>query len=223
MHPERLPQGYNEKYRQSNYFQYRRWLYWPFVAALIKRIGAQPGDTLLDAGCGQGFFSSLFARRGVNVLGVDISAAGIMAARRAYHSSRLTFEVGNVLELSSKSSFDYVFTRSCSLYNCREFETNHAITDRLLSYVRPGGTLIFDYYTRLRGTETSENWIYHSLKSTQKHFSRYPGATVYFSIRLDAVFFGKFALTREMTWFSSHLSRATRLGGELIAVVPKSV
>jgi 2-polyprenyl-3-methyl-5-hydroxy-6-metoxy-1,4-benzoquinol methylase len=218
---QELAEGYDEKYRQSNYFQYRVWLYRPFVRALAKRAKLRRGGRLLDAGCGQGFFTSLFAGLGFKAVGVDISAAGVSAANQAYHSSGASFKVGNVLQLECRNEFDCVFSRSCSLYNSEDFETKHGVTDRLLTYVRPGGILIFDYYSRLDGNRKPKQWIYHSLGSVQKHFSRYAGTEVYFSLRFDALFLANLALTRPVTTLTAQLSRRTGIGGELLALVRK--
>jgi SAM-dependent methyltransferase len=220
---QELAESYNEKYRQSNYFRYRGWLYRPFVKALVGRVGLRPGERLLDAGCGQGFFTWLFAECGINAVGVDISAAGVSAASRWYRSPRVTFEVGDILELRWGNEFDCVFSRSCSLYNSENFETEYEVTDTLLSYVRPGGILIFDYYSRLGGREKTKDWIYHSLDSVRKHFSRYPGAQVYFSPRIETMILGRFAFSQQVADACAWLSLRTGMGGELIAFVPKTV
>lgn len=222
MSSQELAEGYNENYRQSNYFGYRTWLYRPFVKALVRSIGLKRGERLLDAGCGQGFFTCLFAEHGINAVGVDVSAVGVSAARQASRCFGVIFEVGNILELRWRNEFDCVFTRSCSLYNSREFEIKHGVTDQLLSYLRPGGILIFDYYSKLGAKEQSQEWIYHSLASVQNHFSRYPGAEVYFSLRIETMLFGKLAFSREVSRVCVCLSRMTGIGGELIALVRKT-
>jgi malonyl-CoA O-methyltransferase len=110
MCPSEISKGYDEKYRSSNYFAYRTWLYRPFVKALVRRAGLRRGGRLLDAGCGQGFFTWLFAERGLEAVGVDVSAAGLSSATEMYHSSGAKFELGDVLELACRSEFDCVFT-----------------------------------------------------------------------------------------------------------------
>src|SRR5207302_4426792 len=115
------------------------------------------------------------------------------------------------------------FTRSCSLYNSREFERKHEVTEQLLNYLRPGGILIFDYYSRLGATEQSQEWIYHSLANVQNHFSRYPGAEVYFSLRMETMLLGRLAFSQQVARICAWLSLRTGVGGELIAIVPKTV
>jgi SAM-dependent methyltransferase len=50
--------------------------------ALLRTIGPVRGRTILDVGCGQGFFSRQLARRGGRVTGIDWSARMIESARR---------------------------------------------------------------------------------------------------------------------------------------------
>jgi SAM-dependent methyltransferase len=222
MAPTKSSTGYDEKYRSSNYFGYRVWLYRPFVNALVCKAGLRHGERLLDAGCGQGFFTQLFAERGLDAVGVDVSAAGLSSAAEMYRSSGAKFELGDVLELACRNEFDCVFTRSCSLYNSREFETKHDVTDQLLSYLRPGGILIFDYYSRLGATEQSQEWIYHSLASVQNHFSRYPGAEVYFSLRMETMLLGRLAFSRQVSGACAWLGSRLGLGGELVVFLRKA-
>lgn len=222
MSPTEISKGYDERYRSSNYFRYRTWLYRPLVKALVERAGLQRGGRLLDAGCGQGLFTSLFAECGLDAVGVDISLNGVCSAREMYGPSGAKFELGDILELGWRNEFDCVFTRSCSLYNSKEFEKEHGVTDRLLRYVRPGGVLIFDYYSKLGGKEKPQQWIYHSLATVRNHFFRYPGAEVYFSLRFDTMIFGKLALARRVTRASARLSQWMGIGGELIALVRKT-
>jgi SAM-dependent methyltransferase len=214
-------ENYNENYRRSNYFGYRTWLYRPFVEAVVRKTGLKRGARLLDAGCGQGFFTQLFAKNGLDALGVDISAAGVASAREMYRSSGAKFELGNVLELGWKDEFDCVFTRSCSLYNSGEFEAKRGVTDQLLSYLRPGGILIFDYYSRLGATGESREWIYHSMASVQNHFSHYPGAEVYFSLRVETMLLGKFSFSRQVSGLCATLSNRLGVGGELVVFLRK--
>jgi len=48
---------------------------------LMRRMCLQPGDTLLDLGCGAGRHAIAFARRGLRVTGVDISETMLLHAK----------------------------------------------------------------------------------------------------------------------------------------------
>jgi SAM-dependent methyltransferase len=213
---------YDEKYRTPNFFRDRLWLYRPFVKALVAKIGLRKGARLLDAGCGQGFFTNLFAENGLDTIGVDISKVGISAATSAYASSGAKFVLGDIRRLGWKDEFNCVFTRSCSLYNSHRFEDEREVTEILYSYVRKEGFLIFDYYTRLKPTNRSKDWIYHSVEAVRNHFSRYPGAEVYFSLRIETFLLGKFSFTRKVSRLCERVSYLTGTGGELVAFLQKT-
>lgn len=216
--PQNVAATYDRFYRQPNYFKYRDWLYRPFVRALVRAAGLRPGLRLLDVGCGQGFFTSLFAEAGLDALGVDLSAQGIAQAKSA-PSGGARFEVGDALHLPYQSDFDCVFTRSCSLYNHPDFASRRDVTDALLRYVRPGGLLIFDYYTNLCPRKPRDAWRYHSLPDARRHFAPYTGARVCFSLRLDTLLLGRYAFG--FGPLNALVSRLAGLGGELVAFVPK--
>jgi SAM-dependent methyltransferase len=217
--PENVAASYDQFYRQPNYFQYRDWLYRPFIRALIKTAGLQKGNRVLDIGCGQGFFTSLFADEGMDSLGADLSAEGVAQARNFYGKSGAKFEVGDALRLPYASTFDCVYSRSCSLYNRPDFAEQREVTDALLGYVRPGGVLIFDYYTNLCARKPQDSWRYHSLDEARRHFSAYPGSRVYFSLRFDTLLLGRHAFG--FSGVSALGSRISGVGGELVAMVRK--
>jgi 2-polyprenyl-3-methyl-5-hydroxy-6-metoxy-1,4-benzoquinol methylase len=217
----RLASDYDEKYRQKHYFKYREWLYRPFVRALVKKANLKAGCRLLDVGCGQGFFSWLFADFGLEPVGVDISVEAIRSAKRDYGFSGAKFETGDALSLQYQDRYDCVFARGLSLYNSRGFKQTRDVTDALLAYLKPGGVMIFDYATNLCPTRTSESWLYHTLSDAKQHFSSYAGAEVYFSLRVDTLLFGSSAFRSPFTLLSVLISRSTGIGGELIAFVPR--
>lgn len=221
MSQQELASGYNEKYLTPNFFRDRRWLYSPFVKALIRHAGLKSGARLLDAGCGQGLFTSLFAENGLEAVGVDISEVGVSSATKAHEASGAKFRCADIRWLRWENEFDCVFTRSCSLYNTNLIETDLEITEILLSQLRSRGILIFDYHTKLNPRRHSDEWIYHSLSNIRAHFARYAGAEVYFSIRVERMLLPWGGFTARSSHFSTWVSRLTGLGGELLAFIRK--
>ena len=57
----------------------------PLLHDISEMLGARPGDVVLDAGCGDGFYLASLARKsGFDAHGVDISTAAVDAAARRY-------------------------------------------------------------------------------------------------------------------------------------------
>jgi SAM-dependent methyltransferase len=220
---QNLADAYNEMYRQPNFFRYRDWMYRPYIRALAQKAGLAKGSRVLDIGCGQGFFTRLFADLGMHAVGVDISAEAVRSAIYEHGSSGARFEVGDATNLPYENAFDCVFLRSCSLYNSGDFETNREVTDMLLKYAKQGGVLIFDYYSKLRKRKDNERWRHHSLAAVKNHFSRWPQARIFFSLRLDGIVLNTLALSTPMTWLAVLANRSTGIGGELVAIIPKSL
>ncbi len=76
------------------------------------------GGTVLDAGCGEGYYSGHLSRAGFSVMGVDLSKFAVEAAAKTARADRLTtgqnqsstlFSVGSVFELPvHDAAFDTV-------------------------------------------------------------------------------------------------------------------
>lgn len=211
---------YDREYQKENYFGYREWLYDRYVASLIDVCGLNPGSTILDVGCGQGFFSYLFAKHGMSVHGIDISTVGIQMAQRTYGRAGVSFSVADIEADSFPQQFDCVFVRGLSLYNRPDFSQNSAVTKNLLRLVNPSGVLMFLYYSNC-SSKKSDAWRYHSWKELQSHFRPFRGARFYFSFKIDAVLLGRYAFTKPCTRMNMIVSKLTRKGGDFICLVKK--
>lgn len=209
---------YNAQYQKRNYFGYREWLYDRYVSSLIRACALKPGASVLDVGCGQGFFSYLFQKHGMNVQGVDISEVGIRAAQCAYGHLGVSFAVADIEHDTFPGQFDCVFVRGLSLYNRSDFAENDEITKKLLKLVSPSGVLIFLYYSNC-STKRSDSWRYHSWNDLQKHFKNYPSARLYFSFKVDAYVLGRFAFTTLCARANRMVSKVSRKGGDFICIL----
>ena len=209
---------YNESYKQHNFFSYQNWLYAPYVSGLIAFSGLDKGSSLLDVGCGQGFFSYQFRKHGMKVHGIDISEAGIRMANKFYGDLGITFAVSDVQTATFPEQFDCVFVRSCSLYNTNAFSSQNEVTDNLLRHLKAGGTFIFVYNSNF-SSKLSPKWRYHSLEEARRHFSKYSNAEVFFLNKLTTYLLRVHSFTSLVTRFNSLLSKVTGMGGEIVCVM----
>jgi len=120
-----------------------------------------PGDRLLDLGCGPGLYSLRLARNGLNVTGVDISSHSQNYAIEEARKSALAIDYRQMdfLHLDYESEFDAV------LQSYGELNTfSDDVLAELLSHIRaslkPHGLLLFDVTTRAhrKRTAASNRW-----------------------------------------------------------------
>jgi SAM-dependent methyltransferase len=85
-----------------------RWIGDREFALLARLLGARPGETLLDVGCGTGYFSRRFAREaGLTVTGIDVAPGMLDLARSK--ASAITFVRADAMRLPfAAASFDHV-------------------------------------------------------------------------------------------------------------------
>lgn len=78
--------------------------------ALVELLDPQPGERVLDVGCGTGDIGAFIAQRGASVVGIDASAEMIAAARERHPG--LDFRVHDATQLDFEHEFDAVFSHA---------------------------------------------------------------------------------------------------------------
>ena len=83
---------------------------WRFGANLIESLHPQPGERILDVGCGTGQLTAEIAQSGAAVVGLDNSAEMLAEARKNYPN--LEFVPGNAASFQFPQPFDAVFSNA---------------------------------------------------------------------------------------------------------------
>ncbi|MGP8079132.1 MAG: class I SAM-dependent methyltransferase [Dehalococcoidales bacterium] len=103
--------------------------------AFLKLVGNLKGKTVLDAGCGEGYNTRIFARTGAKMTGIDISPRLIEHARRAEKKEPLgiRYELASFTSMSTfgEESFDTVVS-TMALMDSPDFEKAIAEIYRVL-------------------------------------------------------------------------------------------
>ena len=99
----------------------------------------QPGDFVLDLGCGEGRDSVYFAALGALVFGVDVSGAGLAKARRLARARgvRVCWLRGPMTGLLPSGPFDLIYSCGSMHYVPRHRRAD--LLARLSAMTRPGG------------------------------------------------------------------------------------
>lgn len=83
---------------------------WKHGRGVVELLAPQPGERILDLGCGTGHLTNQIATAGVEVIGLDKSHSMIEEARRLYPDLR--FEIADATDFHFDKPFDAVFSNA---------------------------------------------------------------------------------------------------------------
>ena len=110
---------------------------------LVERLGITPGMKVLDLGCGDGTTALPEAKRGADVLGVDI-ASNLVAAgnRRAQEAGlkNLRFQEGDACALTDLP--DHTFDLVVSMFGAMFAPKPADVASEMVRVARPGGRIV---------------------------------------------------------------------------------
>jgi 2-polyprenyl-3-methyl-5-hydroxy-6-metoxy-1,4-benzoquinol methylase len=107
----------------------------------------RPGQRVLDVACGEGRNSVWLARRGCEVLGIDISPLGLQKARRLAEESgvQVAFEQADLRSWGwVPAAFDAVV---CIFIQFAAPQDRRQLFEGFVRTLRPGGVLVLQGYT----------------------------------------------------------------------------
>jgi trans-aconitate methyltransferase len=112
---------------------------WELAQGVLDLLKAQPGERILDVGCGPGQLTKKIADTGATVLGVDSSPEMIGQARQNYPA--LKFGLQDVTRMTFDAEFDAVFSNA----------TLHWVEDAsgaacsIARALKPGGRFVAEF------------------------------------------------------------------------------
>ncbi len=128
------PQSWNvARYEASHQYV------WNFGAGLVELLGPQPGESILDLGCGSGHLTDQIAQSGAAVTGIDSSPEMIAQARINY--PHLTFRPADARTYQPSEPFDAVFSNAALHWMKPPEEVAVAIARAL----KTGGRLVAEF------------------------------------------------------------------------------
>lgn len=155
--------------------------YQPLLEKLAQLCAQHEVSRLLDAGCGEGYYTCGLARSGLTVAGMDISKEGIIAACK--RDKNLDWCIASVNDLPYQSGyFDAVLSVFCRVDDAEFYRV-----------LRPGGVVIFvgpgsNHLPALRAGLYEQVRPYQTAKQEDylPSFTEIASAGVKFAIELDS-------------------------------------
>jgi SAM-dependent methyltransferase len=110
------------------------------VDRALAMLGAQGGERILDMACGTGRHSHELARRGFDVVGVDISPDLLEIAEAEAESLTASFVAADLRQLDFDAEFDFVLNLNDGAIGYFETEEeNHRTFEVIAAALRTGG------------------------------------------------------------------------------------
>ncbi|GAB3266335.1 class I SAM-dependent methyltransferase [Larkinella harenae] len=106
---------------------------------LLDLLAPQPGELILDLGCGSGELTQQLAERGATVVGLDASETMITKARQQFPA--LDFQLADAAAFELPHYFDAIFSNA-ALHWMTDYE---AVVRRMKHHLRPGGRLVAEF------------------------------------------------------------------------------
>lgn len=111
------------------------------------------GD-VLDVGCGLGTEARFIADNGHEVRGIDTSSHAIAGAKERTNSSSVSFEIGDVFDLTPEKHGRWDTVLDCGLFHVFEDTRFDAYAEAVGSVTKRGGTLVLVAF----GPEAPTDW-----------------------------------------------------------------
>lgn len=120
------------------------------VEDIVRLLDLRAPARLLDVPCGYGRHSLELARRGYEVVGVDLSAVQIARARQKAdgHAGGARFVVGDARALPLAGPFDAAINMFLSFGYFASDEENQTVLSEIARVLRRDGRLLIDFWNR---------------------------------------------------------------------------
>ena len=174
---------------------------WKHGRGVVELLAPQPGELILDLGCGTGHLTNQIAVAGAEVVGVDKSQSMIEEARRLYPNLR--FEIADATDLHADQPFDAVFSNAAIHW----MKDQPAVARCILGVLKPGGRFVAEFGGKgnIHAIRTA---LTHAVEAAGETINAEPFARYYPSI-------GEYATLLEAegfrVTFATHFDRPTKL------------
>jgi ubiquinone/menaquinone biosynthesis C-methylase UbiE len=190
---DNLTREYDDLYRKKDFVHFKQDHI--YIQKLCSFLMDPQNSTVLDVGCGRGYWSKLFQECGIGrVIGIDISSVGLDIARRECEGIEFFLEDAKHLKFKNKT-FDLIFCQGLSLYNTTDLSSVRSVGIEFQRCLKDGGLFVFAYTTNLSGRDNG-SWVQHKPESISNHLESL-GYKIESSFLLDRVvflrLFGKYA------------------------------
>ncbi len=115
-----------------------------FIDNLIEKLQLKKGSKLIDIACGKGRHATYFNKKGMNVVGVDLSPNSIASAKQN-ENNNLQFSVHDMREVYKENHFDIVTNLFTSFGYFENKDDEQKAINAMAENLKSDGILIIDF------------------------------------------------------------------------------
>ena len=115
-----------------------------FIDNLIEELNLKKGSKLIDIACGKGRHATYFNKKGMDVLGIDLSTKSIASAKQNENAT-LHFAVHDMREVYQENCFDVVTNLFTSFGYFEDDKDEQKAINAMASDLKSEGILIIDF------------------------------------------------------------------------------
>jgi trans-aconitate methyltransferase len=135
---DRLSSTSNEKTWDAKLYDDKHSFVFKYGEDLVNLLSPQPGERILDLGCGTGYLTSLIAAAGAETIGIDNSAEMIAKARNEYPA--IKFQESSATDFHFADSFDAIFSNAVLHWVLEK----QKVIDCIYENLKPGGRMVIE-------------------------------------------------------------------------------
>lgn len=136
---------------------------WKLGQGVVELLAPQPGERILDLGCGTGELTDQITRSGAHVIGLDASASMLDSARE--HFSHIEFHQGDAQNFDLGTDFDAVFTNATLHW----VPDHSAVARSVHRALKPGGRFVGEF-----GGRGNVRQLEHALRTASQELGLTP-------------------------------------------------
>ncbi len=132
-------QATSKNFWDANFYENQHNFVWQYGEDLLQLLNPQPGEVILDLGCGTGQLTAKIAQSGAEVIGIDSAVTMIDKARQNY--PHLRFDVADACNFVVEQPLDAVFSNA-ALHWIQPPET---AVRCIYQALKPGGRFVAEF------------------------------------------------------------------------------
>lgn len=115
---------------------------------IISHFGINSDTGIADFGCGPGLYTTIFAEKNADVIGIDFSERSIQYAKKTAHQKglKIRYYQQNYLDFETEKRFDLITMIFCDYCALSPAQRKRMLA-KFYSFLKPGGSVLLDVHS----------------------------------------------------------------------------